>query len=245
VSNEVSVPSSVAYFCQRNLITAVLGTIKSGKEASVYQCAAHPSTGETYFALKVYRPLRERAFRNASMYWAGRLSRENRAGRAILDKSEFGIHAAIAAWVKGEFSTLRKLHAAGASVPRVIAYSSDSLLMEFIGDAAGPAPQLRTVDLDREQAAACWEQILAAITTALQLGCVHADLSAYNILYQGERAVLIDFPQAVDPGSNENAEALLHRDISAIAQWLRTRGVTIDATTLAAELWLRWRRCRW
>ena len=37
-------------------ITEVLQTVKSGKEATVYCCAAHPSTGVDLLAAKVYRP---------------------------------------------------------------------------------------------------------------------------------------------------------------------------------------------
>src|SRR6478609_5718394 len=38
---------SLRMFYDEQLITDVLGQVKGGKEASVYRCAEHPTTGET------------------------------------------------------------------------------------------------------------------------------------------------------------------------------------------------------
>ncbi|MCU0481184.1 MAG: hypothetical protein MUE54_08225, partial [Anaerolineae bacterium] len=40
-------------FYEQKIITDVLGRVKGGKEANVYRCAAHPTTGETLIAAKV------------------------------------------------------------------------------------------------------------------------------------------------------------------------------------------------
>ena len=56
--------SSLATFYEDDLITDVLAVVKSGKEATVYCCAAHPSTELEYVAAKVYRPRMFRSLRN-------------------------------------------------------------------------------------------------------------------------------------------------------------------------------------
>lgn len=58
-------------FVDLGLITEVLYPIKSGKEATVYACRAHPDTGAEFLAAKVYKRIRDRSFRNDASY-AGR-----------------------------------------------------------------------------------------------------------------------------------------------------------------------------
>jgi hypothetical protein len=48
--------SSLRSFYEQELITDVLASVKGGKEASVYRCAGHETTGQTFLAAKVYRP---------------------------------------------------------------------------------------------------------------------------------------------------------------------------------------------
>mgnify|MGYP000925870685 CR=1 FL=1 len=55
-----------------NIITDVLHQVKGGKEATVYCCAAHPSTGVDLIAAKVYRPREFRQLRNDAQYRQGR-----------------------------------------------------------------------------------------------------------------------------------------------------------------------------
>jgi RIO kinase 1 len=47
---------------------------------------------------------------------------------------------------------------------------------------------------------------------------VHGDLSAYNLLWDGQRLVAIDFPKASDPRLNPNAARLLAKDIQQVCQ---------------------------
>ena len=44
--------------------------VKSGKEATVYCCQAHPSTGAKLLAAKVYRSRNNRSFKNDVIYFA-------------------------------------------------------------------------------------------------------------------------------------------------------------------------------
>ena len=68
----------------------------------------------------------------------------------------------------------------------------------------------------------------------------HGDLSAYNILYHRGRAVIIDVPQAVDPSINQNAVALLERDIANVCAYFRKSGVRSDPARIAGDLWMRY-----
>jgi serine/threonine-protein kinase RIO1 len=78
--------SSLAHFYEEDLITDVLQAVKSGKEASVYCCAAHPATGAEYLAAKVYRP---RLFRSLCILRNIALFLES--GRIHGDLSEYNI----------------------------------------------------------------------------------------------------------------------------------------------------------
>jgi RIO kinase 1 len=71
---------------------------------------------------------------------------------------------------------------------------------------------------------------------------IHADLSAYNVLYWEGRVVIIDFPQVVDPVLNERGYALLARDIHRLCQYFNRYGLQVDAAHLAADLWSRYIR---
>ena len=55
------------------------------------------------------------------------------------------------------------------------------------------------MQLEQSEAQALFERLLQNLE--IMLGCqrVHADLSAYNVLYWEGQLKIIDFPQAVDP----------------------------------------------
>jgi RIO kinase 1 len=70
-----------------------------GKEATVYCCEAHPSTGVEYLAAKVYRPRMFRSLRNDAIYRFSRVQRDeqgqaehgnSRRGSAATRKTEKG-----------------------------------------------------------------------------------------------------------------------------------------------------------
>jgi RIO kinase 1 len=67
-------------------------------------------------------------------------------------------------------------------------------------------------------------------------GVVHADLSAYNLLWWKGRLVIIDLPQAVEFTTNTDAFELLHRDMANVGGWFGRRGLPIDVEAVYAEL---------
>ncbi len=75
----------------------------------------------------------------------------------------------------------------------------------------------------------------------LFLACdrIHADLSAYNVLYWQGQVRIIDFPQVVDPWTNPSALSLLARDIQRLCQYFARQGVESNAGRIVDDLWGR------
>jgi RIO kinase 1 len=68
-------------------------------------------------------------------------------------------------------------------------------------------------------------------------GLAHGDLSAYNILVDGDRAVFIDVPQVVDVVANPRGPEFLARDVRNVGTWFAARGQPdVDVDGLTADL---------
>lgn len=227
------------------LITDVLHAVRGGKEATVYCCRAHPSTGERLLAAKVYRPKEFRTLRNDALYREGRLDRDGtgkhvkdrRAKSAIEKRTKAGQAILHATWLGHEFRVMQQLHSAGADVPRPVAQEQNAILMGYIGEEGNPAPTLSQVDVPRMEARRLYERMLRNLELMLQCGFVHGDLSAYNVLYWEGRITVIDFPQAVDPFHNRSAFELFRRDVTRICGYFAKRGINDDAVVVASRLW--------
>lgn len=225
------------------LLDDVLYQVRGGKEATLYCCRAGPRLGDRLVAAKVYKPRFARTFRNDSPYQEGRVIVNQRSARAAAKRTEFGREVQASLWTRHEYETLRLLHRAGADVPKPLASSGGVVLMEWIGDADGePASQVKDVELESDEAPALFERLLANIELWLACNVVHCDLSPYNLLYQPDRLVAIDFPQASDPRFNQRAYSLLARDLDHVSRFFARFGVQTDAGALAADLWDRFLR---
>jgi RIO kinase 1 len=239
---------ALTVFYRDNVITEVLARVKGGKEANVYCCRAHPKTGMELIAAKIYRPRIHRTLRNDAIYKEGRLMldedgkgilRDARLKRAIAKKTDFGQELMTFSWIEHENDMLEKLHAAQADVPRPIAHEGSAILMEYFGDINQPAPTLNNVVIDARRAEEMLDRLLWHVELMLAHNSVHGDLSAYNVLYWQDKAVVIDFPQAVVALKNPHARALLQRDIDRLAQYFARYGVYRDTNALGASLWQR------
>ncbi len=241
---------SLAPFYQQNLITDVLYHVKGGKEASVYCCIAHPSTGFDLLAAKVYRPRRFRNLRNDKMYREGRAlltadgtvakRTDHRLMRAIGKKTEFGVQAQHTSWLMYEYTTLQRLHADGAAVPKPIGAAENAILMEFQGDILKAAPALSDVGLTTDVALTLFAESLRNIELMFRLDVIHGDLSAYNILYWEGKITLIDFPQVSSVETNVHAAFILQRDITRTCEYFQRQGVSCDPDQIFEELWERY-----
>jgi RIO kinase 1 len=232
-------------FYNDEIITDILGKVKGGKEATVYCCAAHPSTGLELIAAKVYRPAMFRSLRNDALYREGRQA-VNEEGKATHGRREalaarkntrFGQELRHTAWLEAEFQTMQLLYAAGANVPRPVAANDNVILMEYLGTQQSPAPTLNQVHLERSEAQAIFERLVRDLRIMLRCQRVHADLSAYNVLYWDGAFRIIDFPQAVDPDRNPAAASLFARDVERLCQYFARCGLTVDPRALASDLW--------
>ena len=148
-------------------------------------------------------------------------------------------------WIAREYETLALLHAAGADVPAPIARTGDGLLMAYVGDETGAAPQLHHVSLDRGEAGPLYARVLENVALWLAHHRVHADLSAFNMLYWRGAAKVTDFPQAMDPRQNPNAWDLLQRDLENVHRYFARYGIEGDAAWMADDLRQQYTDPRW
>lgn len=192
-----------------------LGPVKSGKEATVHAVGC----GEKTFALKVYVDPALRAFQKTGTYFEGRFFRRPSVRKAIRQRNRFGKRFLHGSWVRREFFLLSKLAEAGANIPKVFDWTATSVLMEFIGEGADPAPRLIDIRLTARDAEAVLETLLKNVRLFLDAGIVHGDLSPYNVLWWRHQPFVIDFPQAIDVRTNPHSQALLKRDLRNLAAY--------------------------
>ncbi|MGZ3581745.1 MAG: RIO1 family regulatory kinase/ATPase domain-containing protein [Ktedonobacterales bacterium] len=236
--------AALDHFLAEGMITDVLYPVKRGKEASVYCCQAHPSTGADLLAVKIYRPRDHRGFKNDAIYQEGRVILKGQIRRAVQKKTPFGRDMQFGLWVNHEFEVLTALSRAGADIPYPIARTQTAILMEYFGDREKAAPSLGGSELSRDQARVVFDSVLSNIELWLAHNYIHGDLSAYNILYWQGQAKIIDFPQAVDPRFNSSALFLLTRDIENVCHYIARYGLLYDGRLIAERLWHKFRNAQ-
>ncbi len=240
--------STLDLFYAEGWITDVVKLLKSGKEATAYCCRADPATGQDYFVAKVYRDQQSRSFKNDAIYREGRPVLDGdgrpsaRLSRGLRRKGKIGRAIQFRTWIDYEYDTLRLLHAAGADVPRPIGRSERAILMEYLGDGDGPAPQLQSVNLEPTAAPGLFHLLMRNVELWLAHDRIHGDLSAYNVLYWNGAVKVIDFPQAIDPRFNSNAPMLLARDVENLCRYFNRYGIDADAARLSDRIWARFLR---
>ncbi len=235
---------AIQEFIDEALIIEVLNVIKSGKEATVYRCRAHPSLGAPFAAAKVYHTTGHRGFQRSASYEEGRFAGvAGQVKRAVANRSEFGQNAQLAFWVGREFDLLSQLNYAGADVPAPYACTETAILMEYLGTEDEPATQLQHAEFAEGEADELFDTILDNIELFIRENVVHGDLSAFNILYHEGRIAIIDFPQAVDARNNTSAKDLLQRDLTNIVQFFNRHrvGLEEDPKRMATRLWNLWK----
>jgi RIO kinase 1 len=218
-----------------------LGVLKTGKEADVFLLRRGvPATGPScLLAAKRYRSAEHRMFHRDSGYLEGRRTRESRVNRAMSSRSSFGREAIAGQWAYAEFAALTRLYAAGVPVPYPVQILDTEILLEFIGTADGStgdetdggtgdgigAPRLAETRPDPDELASLWDQLVTAMVALARDGLAHGDLSAYNLLVQDGRLVMIDLPQVVDVIANPRGAWFLDRDAANIGRWFTQHGL--------------------
>jgi RIO kinase 1 len=215
---------------------AELGLLKTGKEADVHLIERELGGDVNVLAAKRYRKFEDRLFRNDARYRAGRRTGDGRLDKAMAEGNKAGMAFRARMWLTTEFDTLSRLWSAGVPVPYPVQKYGNELVVELIGAADDAAPRLVHARLDRPALQVAWTQLVDAMHRMVRCGVVHGDLSPYNILWDGDGVVIIDFPQSVDPIAHPEGLALLERDVANVTTWFDRQGVPCDPSELYASL---------
>lgn len=216
------------------IIDEVVRQLKSGKEASVYVVRC----GAEIRCAKVYKDLAQRSFQQRAQYQEGRKVRGSRDARAMSKSTRYGRKQQETAWKNTEVDALYQLVSAGVRVPQPYGFFNGMLLMELVTDAEGrSAPRLGEVALSPELAVEYHRFLIGQIVRMLCSGLIHGDLSEFNVLVGAHGPVIIDLPQAVSAAGNNNAFAMLERDVTNITATLGRFAPELLTTQYAAEMW--------
>jgi RIO kinase 1 len=227
-----------------------LGNLKSGKEAEVFIVERTFQDRSNLLAHKRYRPRtvshkgelealgfqRGNSFMNDLAYRDGRKFAKSRDQRAAERMTKYGKKLLTGRWTGHELDMMQKAWNAGVNVPYPVGARGDGLLMQFVGDAERAAPRLAEARISAAETRAALAQLVDNLRLLVEAGYVHADLSAFNLLWWSDRLWLIDFPQSVDITTNPHAFDYLHRDLANVGDWFGRHGAEIDVDALYAEL---------
>jgi RIO kinase 1 len=227
-------PAGLQALIDDGIIDEVLRALKSGKEASVYVVR----TGSEIRCAKVYKDLGQRSFQARAQYQEGRKVRGSRQARAMAKSTHYGRKEQESAWKNTEVNALYQLAAVEVRVPKPYGYFNDVLVMELVTDANGhSAPRLGEVELSPELAREYHQFLIRQVVRMLCCGLIHGDLSEYNILIAADGPVIIDLPQAVSAAGNNNAFAMLERDVNNLTTSLARFAPELLDTDYANEMW--------
>jgi RIO kinase 1 len=227
-------PAGLQPLLDDGIIDEVIRQLKSGKEASVYVVRC----GTEIRCAKLYKDMAQRSFQQRAQYQEGRKVRGSRDARAMSKSTRYGRKEQEAAWKNTEVDALYQLVAAGVRVPRPFGFFNGVLLMELVADSDGQsAPRLGEVMLSPELALEYHGFLIGQVVRMLCSGLIHGDLSEFNVLIGSDGPVIIDLPQAVNAAGNNNAFAMLDRDVRNITTTLGRFAPDLLATQYAAEMW--------
>ena len=227
-------PKRIQPLIEEGLIDEVISQLMSGKEATVYVVRC----GAEIRCAKVYKEASKRSFKKAVEYQEGRKGRNSRRARAMEKGSKFGRNQQEEAWQNAEVDALYRLANAGVRVPKPYGCFNGVLLMELITDDEGNiAPRLNDVSMTPELAIADHSTIMKDVMRMLCAGIVHGDLSEFNVLVDDYGPVIIDLPQAVDAAGNNNAQAMLARDVNNMTSYYGQYAPELLHTQYAKEIW--------
>lgn len=210
---------AIHYLATRGLFDEMEFVISTGKEAHVFR--ARDSSGN-YRAVKVYK-IATSDFRHMDKYIFG----DERFKKVRKEKRDI-----VFAWTRKEFKNLEKALAAGVRVPLPIGFKDNVLVMEFVGKDGVAAKLLKEVGFNLEKT---YETMVDWAARLYLADLVHADLSEYNILVNGNELVLIDIGQAV-LATHPKAREFFERDVRNIAIYLSKKGLNLGYNEVYAAV---------
>lgn len=194
-------------YVKKDLIAALGAPIGKGKESDVYEALSEEGTK---YALKFFK--------------LGRISFTRVRKKRFIEKSD------LRSWItvnyeaaKKEYTALKALRGLSDAFPvALVSNRSTVLLEELSGVRLSQRPELG------DPRALMIDVLTAARVAFVKAGLINADLSEYNVLTDGLRVWIIDWPQAV-PASHPNARELLERDVKVTVKFFnRAYGVEVD-----------------
>jgi RIO kinase 1 len=230
----MKIPKGLQPLIDDGMVDSVVRSLKSGKEASVYIVAC----GGELRCAKVYKEAEQRGFHKLAQYQEGRKTRNSRDARAMGKRGRHGRRVQEAEWKNAEVDALYRLAGVGVRVPAPHLVHEGVLLMELVQDAHGdPAPRLNDVEISAEQARVWHAFMIAQIVKMLCAGLIHGDVSEFNVLLDVNGPVIIDLPQAVNAAGNNNAFAMLERDVNNMRATFGRSAPELLETDYAHEIW--------
>ncbi len=230
----MKIPKGLQPLIDDGMVDAVVRRLKSGKEASVFIVAC----GADLRCAKVYKEAEQRGFHKLAQYTEGRKTRNSRDMRAMGRGGRHGRRVQEAEWKNAEVEALYRLVAVGVRVPAPCLVHEGVLLMELVRDRHGdPAPRLNDIEISAERAREWHAFMILQIVRMLCAGLIHGDLSEFNVLVDVTGPVIIDLPQAVSAAGNNNAFAMLERDVNNMRASFGRYAPELLETEYAREIW--------
>jgi RIO kinase 2 len=198
---------ALKHYADRDYAISLGKLIAKGKESDVYEVLSAQSQ---LYALKLFR-LGRTSFRDVQRK---RSSAKFEANTWISSNYRAA---------RQEFIALNKLADVTKNVPRVVDSDRHTVLLEELpGVRLSNRPEL-------DDPSATLATILSTMRAArVKARMINGDLSEYNVLTDGVRAWLIDWPQWVPP-THPNADELLRHDVETILRFFsRAYGVESD-----------------
>lgn len=194
--------------------------IARGKEAHVF----HGSSESGPVAVKIFHTSNA-VFKNLIQYIEGdpRFTGLKRRHRDLVD-----------IWVRKEFRNLSRLEKWGLAVPKPLGVHKNILVMEYLGTDIAPSPRLRDVEVN--DAKAVYDELLEFLAISWQkANMVHGDFSPYNIMWHGDKPVVIDVGQAVVQ-SHPKSQEFLVRDVTRLVEWANKAGLDTNLAEAMYEV---------
>ena len=200
----------------RGVICEINGCISTGKEANVYHATS--ADGDER-AVKVYKTS-ILTFKDRDRYVTGEFRFRHGYCRHNPRKM-------VKTWAEKEMRNLTRMHQAGIPCPEPVILRSHVLVMEFIGTDGWPAPLLKDVTLSESKARELYLQCIQIVRNIYwKCRLVHADLSEFNMLYEGDKLYVIDVSQSVEH-DHPHALEFLRKDCTNVTDFFKKNGVCV------------------
>lgn len=188
---------------RKGSVTSIGCVLGIGKEATVYE-----AMGMGVVALKFHR-IGQQSFQTV------------RRSRSYMPQyKHFPWIFASGNSARQEYDALTALHA-DVSVPVPVDINRNLIVMTFIRGVP-------IVQATLENPEDVFAEVVENVSKAYHLGYIHGDLSEFNIMVDGKKSWLIDWPQWVDP-THPAAKEILLRDITNLCTYF-SRKYRVDVS---------------